>query len=323
MTIRSLRKELGDYLSRKALDDERIVALEGDLCESTQSVIFKHTIPQRHFEMGIAEQNMVGVAAGMAASGKIPFVHSFACFLSMRACEQIRTAVCYPKLNVKFIATHGGLFAGSAGSTHHATEDVAIMRSLPNMTVLVPGDSVELRKVIDAAIEHHGPVYIRIAKDDVADVFADDRRFDIGRSLTPVAGNDATIITTGTMLSSGIEASEMLRKEHNLSVRVLHCASLKPIDCEAVLKAARETTHIVTLEEHSIIGGLGSAVCEIIAQAGIGRVTRIGINDHFCGIGTQSHLFIKEGLTVGNIVNEMLKLKSTNSAFPGETHENH
>lgn len=303
MAIRSLRKEYGMYITECAKKDERIFALEGDLCESTQSVIFKQNIPERHFEMGIAEQNMVGVAAGLAACGKIPIVHSFACFISMRTCEQIRTTVCYPKLNVKFLVSHGGISVGSAGTTHHAIEDLAIMRAIPNMTVLVPGDANETKRVVDAALAHNGPVYIRLAKEDAEDVFGDDYTFAIGKAAIPVKGNDGTIVTTGTMLSLGIKAAEILHDKHNLSVRVIHCASIKPIDKESIIQAIEETGNIITVEEHSIIGGLGSAVCEIVAELGKGKVKRIGINDHFCGIGSASYLMNEEGLTVENIVN--------------------
>lgn len=309
MTIRSLRKEYGMYITECAKKDARIFALEGDLCESTQSVIFKQNIPDRHFEMGIAEQNMVGVAAGLSTCGKIPIVHSFACFISMRACEQIRTTVCYPKLNVKFFVSHGGVSVGSAGTTHHAIEDLAIMRAIPNMTVLVPGDVNEMKRVVDAALTHDGPVYIRLAKEDVEDVFGEDYKFSIGKAAIPVKGNDGTIVTTGTMLSLGIKASEILRDKHNLSVRVIHCASLKPFDRESIVQAVCETGNIVTIEEHSIIGGLGGAVSEIVAEIGKGRVRRIGINDHFCGIGTAAFLMNEEGLTVENIVKNMITLK--------------
>lgn len=309
MIVKSLRKEYGMYIAECAKKDSRIFALEGDLCESTQSVIFKQNIPERHFEMGIAEQNMVGVAAGLSTCGKIPIVHSFACFISMRTCEQIRTTVCYPKLNVKFLVSHGGISVGSAGTTHHAIEDLAIMRAIPNMTVLVPGDVNEMKRVVDAALTHDGPVYIRLAKEDVEDVFSEDYKFSIGKAAMPVKGNDGTIITTGTMLSLGIKASEVLRNKHNLSIRVIHCASLKPFDKEIIVKAACETGNIVTVEEHSIIGGLGGAVSEIVAEIGKGRVRRIGINDHFCGIGSASFLMNEEGLTVENIVKNMITLK--------------
>ncbi len=308
MTVRSLRKEYGMYITECAKKDTRIFALEGDLCESTQSVIFKKNVPDRHFEMGIAEQNMVGVAAGLSTCGKIPIVHSFACFISMRTCEQIRTTVCYPKLNVKFLVSHGGISVGSAGTTHHAIEDLAIMRAIPNMTVLVPGDVNEMKRVVDAALVHNGPVYIRLAKEDVEDVFGKDYKFSIGKAAMPVKGNDGTIVTTGTMLSLGIKASEILRDKYNLSVRVIHCASLKPFDKEIIVKAACETGNIVTVEEHSIIGGLGGAVSEIVAEIGKGKVRRIGINDHFCGIGTAVFLMNKEGLTIEHIINTILEL---------------
>lgn len=308
MAINSIRKEYGNYIAHLAKKDERIFALEGDLCESTQSVIFKKTVPERYFEMGVMEQNMVGIAAGLAISGKIPIVHSFACFISMRTCEQVRTSICYPNLNVKFFASHGGIFAGSAGTTHHSLEDLAIMRAIPNMTVLVPGDIYELRRAVDVALVHDGPVYIRVGKDDAEDVFDNDYKFTIGNATMVLDGKDGTIITTGTMLQLGIEAASILKKEHNLSIRILHCASLKPIDKESIIKAAVETRNIVTVEEHSIIGGLGGAVCEIVAELGMGRVKRIGINDQFCGVGSTSFIMEEVGLTSSRIISELLKL---------------
>lgn len=308
MIMKSLRKECGEQLSKKALRDRRILVLEGDLCESTQSVIFKHKFPDRHLEMGIAEQNMVGVAAGLASCGKIPFVHSFACFLSMRTCEQIRTTVCYPRLNVKFIATHAGLFAGSAGTTHHAIEDLAIMRAMPNMTVLSPGDPLEMRQVIDAALRYNGPVYIRIAKDDIQDVFDKKHKFQIGKSVIIGKGRDAAIITTGTMLSIGLSAMRILKKEYKINAVIIHCASIKPIDRECIIKMALKMKNILTLEEHSIIGGLGDAVSEIIAGVGIGRVVKIGIKDHFCGGGSAICLMQQEELTVESIINTVRRL---------------
>jgi transketolase len=302
MALQSMRVEYGKHLVELGSRNQDIVVLEADLKESTQSVQFQKAFPDRYFDMGIAEQNMVGVAAGLALSGKTPIVHSFACFISMRACEQVRTSVAYPDLNVKFAVTHAGISTGTAGTTHHAIEDISIMRAIPNMTVLVPGDVSEMKQVVDAALSIDGPVYIRLGAGDAADVYSDIARFEIGKATLLREGYNATIITTGTMLHCGITAADELLEKHGIKVRVLQMASIKPLDHEAVLKAARETGKIVTVEEHTIFGGLGGAVAEVVAEIGNAKVKRIGINDHFCGVGSSDCLMREEGLTVENII---------------------
>jgi len=301
-----MRIEYGKYLVEVGGRNNDIIVLEADLKESTQSVQFQCAYPERYFEVAIAEQNMVGIAAGLALGGKLPIAHSFATFISMRACEHVRTTVAYPRLNVKFLVTHGGISTGTAGTTHHAIEDIAIMRSIPNMTVLVPGDVKEMKQVVDAALAHDGPVYIRLGAGDAEDVYGENDCFAIGRATEMRHGNDATIITTGTMIFEGVTASDILKKEHGLNVRVLQMASVKPLDIEAVLRAAEETGRIVTVEEHTILGGLGGAVCEVVAEAGNARVKRIGVNDRFSGIGSASYLMKEEGLTIENIVENVL-----------------
>lgn len=309
MAKRSMRHEYAKHLVELGAKYSQIVALEGDLKESTQSIQFQQAYPDRYIDCGIAEQNMVVVAAGLALSGKIPFVHSFACFISMRSCEQVRTSVSYPRLNVKFVVTHGGISSGTAGTTHHAIEDIAIMRAIPNMTVLVPGDAVELRLAIDAAIDIEGPVYIRLGAGDAEDIYGEDDSFAIGKATLLREGSDATIITTGTLMFEGVTAANLLHKEHGINVRVLQVASVKPIDRDAIIKAAEETSNIVTVEEHNILGGLGGAVSEIVAEKGRGKVHRIGINDHFCGVGSAACLMKEEGLTVDNIVQKIMSMR--------------
>jgi len=302
MAKKSMRHEYAKYLVELGALDSRIIALEGDLKESTQSVQFQEAYPERYIDCGIAEQNMVGVAAGLSLGGKIPFVHSFACFISMRAIEQVRTSIAYPRLNVKFVVSHGGISPGTAGTTHHAIEDIAIMRAIPNMTVFVPGDAQELRMCLDAALAIDGPVYVRLGASDAEDIYGNHDRFAVGKATLLRKGNDATIITTGMLLHEGIAAAEFLREEYGLCVRVLQVASIKPMDRDAILAAARETRRIVTVEEHTIIGGLGGAVTEIVAEEGSAKVTRLGINDHFCGVGSAAYLMQEEGLTIENIV---------------------
>lgn len=305
----SMRIACGKFLVEQAGKNKDIVALEADLKESTQSVQFQNAFPDRYVEVGVAEQNMVGIAAGLSLAGKIPVVHSFACFISMRSCEQIRTTVCYPNLNVKFIASHGGISAGTAGTTHHAIEDFAIMRSIPNMTVIAPCDVNEMRQSLDVAVSHKGPVYIRLSAIETEDVYGAKDRFCIGKATKLKSGDDAAIITTGIMAHDGICAANILKKEYGLNVRVLQMASIKPLDKEAVKRAALETKYIVTVEEHSIIGGLGSAVCEVVSELGKARLERIGINDHFLDTGTTPFLMKREGLSVENIVRVVLALR--------------
>ena len=302
-----MRHEYAKYLVELGAKDSRIVALEGDLKESTQSIQFQDAYPDRYVDCGIAEQNMVGVAAGLALSGKIPFVHSFACFISMRAIEQVRTSVAYPRLNVKCVVSHGGISPGTAGTTHHAIEDIAIMRAIPNMTVLVPGDAKELRQCIDAALAIDGPVYVRLGASDAEDVYGDNDNFALGKATTLREGNDATIITTGMLVHEGVAAADILREAHGINARVLQMASIKPIDRNAIVRAAQETGRIVTVEEHTVLGGLGGAVAEVAAEAGGAKVTRIGINDHFCGVGSAACLMQEEGLTVENIIAQVRK----------------
>lgn len=309
--IRNIREEYGSYISKKGQDIDNIIVLEGDLKDSTQSIQFQKTHPERHFEIGIAEQNMVGVAAGLALEGKIPIVHSFAAFISMRACEQVRTSVAYPNLNVKFVVSHAGISAGSAGPTHHAIEDIAIMRAIPNMTVLVPGDVEEMRQAVDGALECNGPVYIRLPAGDSEDLYTKSDKFTIGKATKLRDGNDATIITTGLMMNEGLRASDILKNDHGLNTRVLQMASIKPFDIEGVKKAAEETGCIITIEEHNVIGGLGSAVCEVVAEIGKAKVKRLGINDHFCEIGSAPYLLKKEGLTVDEIIEQIYLLRSS------------
>ncbi len=302
----NIRVGYGNYIANLGNENEDIILLEGDLADSTCSDIFENQHPERHFQMGIAEQNMVGVAAGLALENKIPFVNTFAAFIAMRACEQVRTSVAYPNLNVKFVVSHAGVSAGSAGPTHHTLEDISIMRSIPNMTVLVPGDVAEVEQIIDAAIDHIGPVYIRNSATDILPVYGD-HKFMIGKATKLREGNDVTIITTGIMMQEGMLASDKLEKDFGIRARVLQMASIKPIDREAIEEAAEETNLIVTAEEHNILGGLGGAVSEIVSESNNCRVLRIGINDNFSGIGTPDYLLDEEGLRSDNIVKTVIE----------------
>jgi transketolase len=288
------------------------VVLDADLSAATKTGVFKKKYPERFFNCGIAEGNMVSVAAGLAAAGKIPFVSSFAMFAAGRAFEQVRNSVGYPHLNVKIGATHAGITVGEDGATHQCNEDIALMRTIPGMTVINPADAVEARAAVEAAIQHVGPVYMRFGRYAVP-VINDtpDYKFEIGKGVTMTDGSDVTIVATGLMVSMALEAAEALKAE-GINARVINIHTIKPLDTELILKAAKETGVIVTAEEHSIIGGLGSAVADAVCEGCPVPVLRLGVNDTFGRSGTVPALLEMYGLTPANIVakvKEALALK--------------
>ncbi len=295
-TMMATRDAYGQVLAELGAENENIVVLDADLSGSTKTSVFGKKFPERFFNMGIAEANMVGTAAGLAAAGKIPFVSTFAIFAAGRAWEQIRQSVAYPKANVKIVPTHGGITVGEDGGSHQSIEDIAIMRAIPNMTVIVPADAAETRKAIRAAAEYKGPVYIRLGRNKVPAVFQDDCHFEIGKGSEVAPGSDMTFITTGLMTAQAIKAAELLDKE-GISARVVHIATVKPLDREVVLKAAEETGAIVTAEEHSIIGGLGGAVAEFLAENHPTPIKRVGVRDRFGTSGKAEELIKYFGLT--------------------------
>lgn len=295
-TMMATRDAYGQVLAELGAENENIVVLDADLSGSTKTSVFGKKFPERFFNMGIAEANMVGTAAGLAAAGKIPFVSTFAIFAAGRAWEQIRQSVAYPKANVKIVPTHGGITVGEDGGSHQSVEDIAIMRAIPNMTVIVPADAAETRKAIRAAAEYKGPVYIRLGRNKVPAVFQDDCHFEIGKGSEVAPGSDMTFITTGLMTAQAIKAAELLDKE-GISARVVHIATVKPLDREVVLKAAEETGAIVTAEEHSIIGGLGGAVAEFLAENHPTPIKRVGVRDRFGTSGKAEELIKYFGLT--------------------------
>ena len=262
---KATREAYGNALARIGKENTNIIVLDADLSKSTKTDTFKGACPERFFNVGIAEQNLISVGAGLAAAGKIPFVSSFSMFATGRAFEQIRNAVCYPKLNVKVCATHAGITVGEDGATHQSLEDISCMRTLPNMTVVVPADEREAEAVIDWAASYEGPVYVRLGRAGVDDVTAEGYTFVPGKSTTLVEGSDVTIIACGALVGPAVEAAKLLG-ESNVSARVINMASIKPIDADAIIKAAAETGAIVTAEEHNIIGGLGSAVSEVVSK---------------------------------------------------------
>ena len=298
------REAYGKALVKLGKINDDVVVLDADLSKSTKTNDFCKAYPNRFFNMGIAEQNLVGAACGFAAAGKIPFASTFAMFATGRAFEVIRNSACYPKLNVKICATHAGITVGEDGGSHQSVEDISLMRSIPNMTVLVPADGVEAEKMIFAAAEFNGPMYVRLGRSAVPTLFNEDYNFEIGKGVVLKEGNDATIIACGMMVNEAILAAYML-KEENINVRVINMSTIKPIDTELIIKAAKETKAIVTAEEHSIIGGLGSAVSEVVSENCPIIVKKVGINDCFGESGTPAELLEKYGLTAKHIVEKV------------------
>ncbi len=292
--------------------DQRIVVLDADLSKSTKTDTFKKQYPERFINMGIAEGNMMAVAAGLSTCGKIVFASSFAVFAAERACEQVRNSICYPKLNVKIGATHAGISVGEDGASHQAVEDIAIMRSLANMVVLSPADAVETRHAVKAAIEHDGPVYLRLGRLGVPAIYEESNfQFQLGKGITVSEGNDVTIIATGLMLYTAIEAGKILAEE-GIKARIVDIHTIKPIDTDIIVKAAKETGAIVTVEEHNIIGGLGSAVAEVVVQNYPAPVKIVGLKDTFGRSGKPYQLLEYFGLTAKNIAEnakEAIKMK--------------
>ena len=298
------REAYGKALVKLGKINDDVVVLDADLSKSTKTNDFCKAYPNRFFNMGIAEQNLVGAACGFAAAGKIPFASTFAMFATGRAFEVIRNSACYPKLNVKICATHAGITVGEDGGSHQSVEDISLMRSIPNMTVLVPADGVEAEKMIFAAAEFNGPMYVRLGRSAVPTLFNEDYNFEIGKGVVLKEGNDATIIACGMMVNEAILAADML-KEENINVRVINMSTIKHIDTELIIKAAKETKAIVTAEEHSIIGGLGSAVSEVVSENCPIIVKKVGINDCFGESGTPAELLEKYGLTAKHIVEKV------------------
>jgi transketolase len=276
----------GEVLAQLGAQDKSIVALTADLANSTKIGRFKKDFPERFYNMGIAENNMFAVASGMAAAGLTPVVSTFAVFTALRSAEFVRTDICYNKRNVKIIATHSGTSFGQAGTTHHCTEDLAVMRSFAGMTVIAPADAYETAKAVAASFEHDGPVYIRIGRSFEPPVHKSmDFEYEIGKAIELHEGTDVTVIVTGRPTLGALEAAE-IGKQNGISVRVLNMHTIKPIDKEAILKAVMDTRRIVTVEDHSVIGGLGSAVAEVIAESGKAcAMRRIGLQDEYAAVG--------------------------------------
>lgn len=295
------RESYGNALAELGKEHDDLIVLDADLAAATKTSIFKKAFPERHIDCGIAEENMIGVAAGIAAAGKVPFASTFAMFAAGRAFEQVRNSVGYPHLNVKIGATHAGISVGEDGATHQCNEDIALMRTIPGMTVIVPSDDVEARAAVKAAYEMNGPVYLRFGRLAVP-VINDrpDYHFEIGKGVTLREGKDLTIIATGLMVSESLDAAEKLAAE-GIEAKVINIHTIKPLDEELVLAAAKETGKVVTVEEHSVIGGLGSAVCDVLSAKAPTPVLKIGVQDVFGESGPARELLAKYGLDAEGI----------------------
>ena len=302
---RATRDAYGHLLEKELYKNPRIVVLDADLGSSTRSIAFKKVAPERYFDMGISEQDMMGTAAGFAACGKIPLASTFAVFGTGRAFEQIRNSICLPKLNVKICATHAGLSVGEDGATHQSVEDMAIMRSLPNMTVVCPADGAETEAVIRAAVAHDGPVYVRMGRAKVDDVYQSGCPFQWGKGTVLRDGCDAAVIATGLMVQEALKAADILANRGR-QVMVIDMAAIKPLDEDLVVAAARKTGFVVTAEEHSVIGGLGGAVAETLSRRCPTRQAYIGIQDCFGESGKAGDLLKEYGLTAEAIVDACL-----------------
>jgi len=307
MTKIATREAYGEALAQLGEEIKDIVVLDADLSGSTKTSVFAKKFPDRFFNVGIAEQNLMGTAAGFATCGKIPFASTFAVFATGRAFDQIRTSICYPKLNVKIAATHGGITVGEDGATHQSLEDLAVMRALPNMTVICPADGVETKKAVRAAALHKGPVYIRLGRMAVETIFDEDCEFEIGKGKVLREGTDVAIIATGIMVAEALKAADILERD-GINAMVVNIHTLKPIDEDLIIRAA-ECGAIVTAEEHSIIGGLGSAVAEVLAEKKPTPMRRIGVKDKFGMSGKPQELLKLYNLTAEDIVNAAKELK--------------
>ena len=300
------REAYGNTLA-ELKDNENVVVLEADLGHATKSLKFKEVCPQRFFNMGIAEADMIGTAAGLAACGKVPFASTFSVFATGRAFDQVRNSVCYPNLNVKIVGTHAGITVGEDGGTHQAIEDIALMRSLPNMSIVVPSDDVEARAAVLAAAAYKGPMYLRMARVASPTYHNDSYVFTLGKVEIIREGSDLTIIACGLMVMKAMEAAEQLAKE-GVSVRVINMHTIKPLDHKLVIESAEKTGKIITVEEANILGGLGSAVCETVSEYCPVPVKRIGVRDIFGKSGNPDKLLQEYGLTAEHIIEEARKL---------------
>ena len=306
MEKKSTRVAYGEALVKLGKVNKDVVVLEADLSKSTMTAYFKKEFPERHINVGIAEADMIGTAAGIATTGKIPFASTFAHFAAGRAFDQVRNSVAYPHLNVKICPTHAGVSLGEDGGSHQSVEDVALMRAIPGMVVLSPADAVETEKMVFAVAEYEGPVYVRLGRLNIPVLFDENYKFEIGKAATLREGNDVAILATGLMVSEALEAAKLL-EEKGVKARVVNVSTIKPLDTETVLKAAKECKFIVTSEEHSVIGGLGSAVSEYLSEVHPAKVVKHGIQDVFGQSADGETMLTNYGLRAKDIAEIVLK----------------
>lgn len=302
------RESYGKLLQEDLSKNPKIVVLDADLGNATKSINFKKVCPERFFDMGIAEQDMMGTAAGLATCGKIPIASTFAMFAAGRAFEQVRNSIAYPNLNVKIVATHAGVTVGEDGGSHQAIEDISLMRSIPNMTVINPSDGKEAEEAIKAAVEYYGPVYIRLGRAATPDLHGPGYEFNWGKGEVLQEGKDVGIIATGIMVAKALEAAKQL-KEQGIEARVINIHTIKPLDEALIIETAKLTGKIVTAEEHSVIGGLGSAVSEVVAKNHPVKMAMVGVQDQFGCSGSPKDLLEKFGLLESDIVKAVASLK--------------
>ena len=305
MEKKSTRVAYGEALVKLGKVNKDVVVLEADLSKSTMTAYFKKEFPERHINVGIAEADMIGTAAGIATTGKIPFASTFAHFAAGRAFDQVRNSVAYPHLNVKICPTHAGVSLGEDGGSHQSVEDVALMRAIPGMVVLSPADAVETEKMVFAVAEYEGPVYVRLGRLNIPVLFDENYKFEIGKATTLKEGNDVAILATGLMVSEALEAAKLL-EEKGVKARVVNVSTIKPLDTETVLKAAKECKFIVTSEEHSVIGGLGSAVSEYLSEVHPKKVVKHGIQDVFGQSADGETMLTNYGLRAKDIAQTVL-----------------
>lgn len=297
------RNGFGEEIVNLGKNNDKIYVIDNDIGKSCKTSSFMKELPNQYLNVGIAEQNGAGIAAGLATCGKIPFVVTYAVFGSLRMCEQIRQEICYPNLNVKFACSHGGVTPANDGASHQAIEDMGVLRTIPNMTVIMPADYYAAKKLVKAAAEIYGPVFLRFTRDNIPVIYDENTEFEIGKAVKLSEGTDIAIIANGDTVRLAIEAKEALAKD-GISVRLLDMHTIKPLDKEAVTSCINDIGKIITVEDHNIINGLGSAVCEVAAEMGKGKVHRIGIQDQFGQSAPYERLLAMNGITVENIVEQ-------------------
>lgn len=301
------RQSYGEALVKLGEENEEVVVLDADLSSATKTNLFAKQFPERFKNVGIAEQNLMGIGAGLAAYGKIPFVSTFAVFAAGRAYDQIRNSICYPKLNVKICATHSGITVGEDGATHQMLEDLSLMRTLPNMQVISPSDDIQTKWAIQQIAKEKGPTYVRLARLETPVIYEKEQTFEIGKGIQHGEGTDATIFATGVTVAEALKAKEELEKE-GFQIRVVDMFTIKPIDREMIVKCAKETKRLITIEDHSIIGGLGSSICEVLAEEYPCYVERMGIQDRFGKSGKAQQLLKYFKIDSTAIVNKFKNL---------------